>query len=102
VAIWPPTSLHSPFREDHIISQSRDNHDGDAVLHYSGQDVPCWKWARVTGPGKDRGVGVALRPLHVQRRVNRGFDVLAVEIHWVHLYLGKCATVVRNGVRTRK
>jgi hypothetical protein len=34
--------------------------------------------------------------------VNRGFDVLAVEIHWVHLYLGKCATFVRNGVRTRK
>ena len=32
-----------PFGEDHIISQSRDNHDGHAVLHHSGQDVPCWK-----------------------------------------------------------
>jgi hypothetical protein len=88
-----------PFREDLIVSQSRDNYDGDAVLHHSGQDVPCGEWARVTGPDKDRGV--AFRPLHVHRCVNRSFDVLAVEIHWVHLYLGKCATFVRD-VRTRK
>ncbi len=81
-----------PFREDHKISQSCNNYDADAVLHHSGQDVPCWGWARVTGPDKDRGV--ALRPLHVHRCVNRGFDVLAVEIYWVHLYLGKCATFV--------
>lgn len=99
VSLKRSKSRNVPFREDHKISQSCDNHDGDTLLHHSGQDVPCWKWARITGPDKDRRV--ALSPLHVQRCVNRSFDVLAVEIHWVHLYLGKSPTNVRV-VRTRK
>ncbi len=92
---------HLPFRDDHKIGQSSDDHDGDAVLHHSGQDVPGWEWTQVTGPDKDRGFA-ALRPFYVRRCVNRGFDVLAVEIHRVHLYLGECAAFARNDIRRRK
>ena len=92
---------HLPFRDDHKIGQSSDDHDGDAVLHHSRQNVPCWEGTCVTtGPDKDRFA--ALRPLYVLRCVNCGFDVLAVEIHRVHLYLGKCTTFGCNSVRRRK
>jgi hypothetical protein len=90
---------HSPFREQHKIGKASDDHDRDAALQLLRKDGPRSGRTRVTVPDKDGGV--ALGPLYVLRCVDRGFDILAIEIHRVHLYLGKCATFSRE-VRPQK
>ena len=67
---------HSPFREEYKIGQACDDHDRDAAIQYSGQDLPR-DGRTVVGPvniGKD-AARTALGPRCTLRRVDRGLDV---------------------------
>ena len=66
---------HSPFRGEFKIGQACDDHDVDAAIYYSGQDLPQdGRPEAVVAINKDAAI-TALGPRYTPRRVDRGFDV---------------------------